>query len=455
VSESSADPPGGEPRRNPWWIPPFLGRAPALPPRLIDMLGVIGLALLFENYDQSMLTAALKHIALDFGVPESELGRVLGSVHFGAMAAFLLVPFADQIGRRRLFLISLLGVSLATVATGFSQTVDQFIAAQMLARTFMVTCAATAFVIITEEFPAAHRGWGIGILGALGAFGHGVGLLLFAAIDVLPYGWRALYMVGALPLLMLPWFRRRVTETARFDRHVRQRAARDDRPGWIAGWLEPLVALVREHPWRTVAIGVIGSLGSAGHAVGFQFSAFHVQTVHDWSPGQYTMMAVVAGLFGVVGNPYAGKVADRRGRRVVGFAVLAGFSLSALAFYHAPGWLLPLIWIPMVFTITGGNTIVRALSTELFPTSFRGTASGWLQLVEAAGRSSGLFLVYWGTPAGGSNVPMISIVVFCALLAGLVVLALPETGQRELEEISSDPASHPSVEVDPTPDPIG
>jgi MFS family permease len=224
---------------------------------------------------------------------------------------------------------------------------------------------------------------------------------------------------------------------------------------------------VRAHPWRTVGVGLIGSLGSAGHAVGFQFSAFHVQTVHGWSPGQYTLMAVAAGLFGVVGNPYAGRAADRRGRRVVGFAVLAGFSFCAVAFYHAPGWLLPLVWMPMVFTVTGGNTIVRALSTELFPTSFRGTASGWLQLVEAAGRSSGLFLVYWGTPAGGSNVPMISIVVFCTLLAGLLVLALPETGRRELEEISSDEAFRPStsaeasasagssVRTDPTQDPIG
>lgn len=102
------------------------------------MLGVIGLALLFDNYDPSMRPAGLEHIALDFGVPESELGRVLGTVHFGAMAAFLPIPFADPIGRRRLLLISLLGVSLATIATAFTQNVDQFIATQMFARSFLV-----------------------------------------------------------------------------------------------------------------------------------------------------------------------------------------------------------------------------------------------------------------------------------------------------------------------------
>jgi len=452
VSAAPPEAPDGDAPRNPWWIPPFLGRVPKIPEQNMRVLGVVGLALLFENYDQSMLTAALKHIAEDFAVPESELGRILGSVHFGAMAAFLLVPFADQIGRRRLFLISILGVSLATFATAFTQSVDQFIVTQMISRTFMVTCAATAFVIVTEEFPADHRGWGIGILGALSSFGHGLGLMLFAAIDVLPYGWRALYLIGALPLVFLPYFRARITETERFVRAREARESRGERPGFLAGWLAPMLGLARAHPWRTLAVGLIGSLASAGHAVGFNFSAYHVQTVHGWSPGQYTLMAVLAGLFGVVGNPYAGRTADRHGRRVVGFAVLSGFSVFAVAFYHVPGWMLPLIWMPMVFTVTGGNTIVRAISTELFPTSLRGTASGWLQLVEAAGRSGGLFLVYWGTVAGGSNVPMISMVVFCALGAGFVVLALPETGRRELEDISNDPVGSGS---EPLPGPIG
>jgi hypothetical protein len=56
---------------------------------------------------------------------------------------------------------------------------------QMLSRTFMVTCTAAAFVVVTEELPREHRGWGIGILGALGSFGHGVGLLLFAVYPLL------------------------------------------------------------------------------------------------------------------------------------------------------------------------------------------------------------------------------------------------------------------------------
>ncbi len=419
---------------NPWWIVPALGRVPEVPPDRIRMLGVIALALLFENYDQAMLTAALKQIAETFAVRESDLGLLLGRVHLGSIAAFLLLPIADRIGRRRMFLGSLVGLSLATFCSAFAPGIDSFIALQMLSRTFMVTCSATAFVIVTEEFPAAHRGWGIGILGALAALGYGLGLLLFAGIDFLPYGWRAMYVVGLTPLLLLPRFRRGVEETHRF----RQRRERTRTEGWLEGWWAPLRSLMLANPWRTLAIGAIGSLASAGHAVAFNFSAYFVQAEHGWAPGQYTAMAVVAGAVGIIGHPWAGRMADRRGRRAVGFALLGAYPLLTLAFYHGPGWMLPLVWIPLIFALTGGSTIVRALATELFPTSHRGTSSGFLQLSEAGGRSLGLFLVAWGTPDGAHATAMIDVVVFAALAAALIVLMLPETGRRELEEISSD-----------------
>ncbi len=424
--------------RNPWWIPRFLGRAPDIGPGRLRLLGTVALAILFEHYDQAMLTQALKQIADDFGLVESQLGTLLGMVRLGAIPAFFLIPFADRIGRRRLFLVSLIGMSAGTVLCAFTQTANQFIALQVVSRTFMITSSATAFVIVAEEFPAEHRGWGIGILGALGTFGVGLSALLFAVIDVLPYGWRAMYALGLTPLLLFPYFRRRVTETDRFAKHRDELAARGDTPGLLTGWWRPLASLVRAHPWRTVGIGLIGALGSAGHAAAYNFSAYFVQAEHGWAPGQYTALLLVAGTVGIIGHPYAGRFADRRGRRLVGFLLFSSFPPLALAFYRGPGWSLPFVWVPLVFTLTGGNTIARALSTELFPTSFRGTSAGWLQLLETLGAASGLFLVSWGTPSGESVVPMVEWVILGPLAAGLVVLFLPETGRRELEDISVD-----------------
>lgn len=425
-------------RRNPWWIPPFLGRVPEMPPETLRLLGVISLALLFENFDQATLTAALKQIALTYGVAEADLGRTLGFVHLGALPAFALVPFADRIGRRRLFLISVIGISVASFASAFAGSIFQFVAFQMVARVFMVTCSAMAFVIITEEFPAEHRGWGIGIVSAVGAFGVALALALFAAIELLPFGWRSMYALGILPLLLLPMFRREIRETRRFARHRDQSASEGRVLSDLAGWWRPIWSLLRAYPGRAAGIGLIGAFGAAGHSAVYNFSSYFVQSVHGWSPGDYTVMMVASGLVGIIGYPFAGRLADRAGRRRAGFALFAGFPLLALFFYQGPGWLLPLVWVPIIFTLTGGNTIARALGGELFPTSYRGTSAGWLQLAEAAGRSGGLFLVGAGTTRAIEITSMISGVAFASLLAGLVLLVLPETGRRELEEISAD-----------------
>jgi predicted MFS family arabinose efflux permease len=247
-----------------------------------------------------------------------------------------------------------------------------------------------------------------------------------------------MYALGILPLLLLPMFRREIRETRRFAQHRDDRAAEGHSLTSLAGWWRPIWSLLRAYPGRAVGIGLIGAFAAAGHSSVYNFSSYYVQSVHGWSPGNYTVMVVVSGLIGIAGYPFAGKLADRTGRRRAGFALFASFPLLSLVFYQGSGWLLPLMWVPIVFALTGGATIARALGGELFPTSYRGTSAGWLQLAESAGRSGGLFLVSAGTTRGIDLTSMISGVAFAALLAGFVLLALPETGRRELEEISAD-----------------
>ena len=84
----------------------------------------------------------------------------------------------------------------------------------MLVRTCVLAASTMAFVIVAEEFPAEHRGWGIGMVGALGACGFGFGAILFGFVERLPFGWRALYAIGVLPLLAMPRLRRGIPRRA-------------------------------------------------------------------------------------------------------------------------------------------------------------------------------------------------------------------------------------------------
>lgn len=424
--------------KNPWWIPPIFGGVPDVEPRLISLLGLVALALFFEQYDNSLLTSALKYIAADLGMQEHQLGGFLAAVKLGAVPAFLIVPFADRIGRRRVFLFSVVMLSLGTLATGFTVTPWQFILAQTVTRTFMLTASAIAFVIITEEYPAAHRGWAIGMLGALASAGNGLGAGLFAAIDSLPGGWRALYVFGLVPLLLMPLLRRRVQETRRFTDHQALEAAKG---GVLAGWATPLVRLARLYPGRALGIAVVGGLMAIGEAAVFQFTGYFVLTVHGWTPGQFALMFILGGAVGIMGNVVAGRIGDRVGRRIVGFVFLSFFPLFAWLFYHGPGWTLPIAWALFVFCNVAGGVIVRALSTELFPTSYRGTSAAWLSLVQTIGWAIGLGLV-----SLGSDIPTAtSVISLVVLIAAGALLSLPETFQQELETISHDADEEPAT----------
>jgi MFS family permease len=147
--------------RRPWWLPHFLGPIPAVEDHHLRVLGAVALALLFEEYDLAMLTAALPQIAAALGMLETDFGLYLGIIRLGALPAFVLIPFADLVGRRRVFLVTLVGTGLATLLTAFALEPWQFVVCQMLTRTFFVTGSAVAFVMIAEEFPAEHRGWGL------------------------------------------------------------------------------------------------------------------------------------------------------------------------------------------------------------------------------------------------------------------------------------------------------
>lgn len=411
--------------------PHLLGRVPReVGAAELKVLGFVTFALLFEHFDTSLLGNALAYIRADLDIPETDLGYFQMLIRLGALPAFLVIPFVDRLGRRRLFLLSMIGLSLGTMLTGFSQTAVQFVACQMITRTFVLTASAVAVVIVAEELPASARGWGIGMLAAVSAIGHGLGAVMFSLIEILPYGWRSLYVMGALPLLLLPMFRRQIKETARFQAHLAggMNAA--------AAWWSPLSAFASDRPRRALGMAALAATASLGHVVVLSFTGYFVLEYHGWEAYQLSMMVLVAGAVGVAGNVVAGRLADRIGRRVVGFVFLTLFPVGAWLFYNGPGWSLTALWAVLVFTMMGGNVIIRALSSELFPTSHRGTSTGVLVLMETLGAALGLFVLGTLQTQDGQLhllIPSISVVT---VLAGLMLFLFPETRQRELEAVS-------------------
>jgi MFS family permease len=418
-------------RQNPWWIPRFLGGVPVgVEPAQLRVLGFVTLAMFFENYDLGMFANALPQIAATFGLDSAAQGSFTATTRFGALPAFLLLPFADRIGRRRILLLAIAGMGVGSFATALARSPLEFVIAQLATRTCIVAAAIASFVVVSEEFPAYHRGWGIGMLGGVGAIGYGFGALLYGFIGWLPFGWRSLYAVGVLPLAFMPAFARGLRETGRF-------AALSQRAGRTPLVLVGIAELVRHHPRRALAIALIACLSSAGTGPSFQFVSEFLQTERGWRPGTFAALTVVFGAFAIVGNPVAGRLGDRYGRRRVAASVMALFPLASLAFFAGPERWVALPWTAMVFLSMATTVSVRTLATELFPTSLRGTGAGSLALLETVGVGTGLLLYAAAVGAFGSQSIALPLVAIACLGAAASVYLVPETARRELEDVSA------------------
>ena len=411
----------------------------------LKLLHAVAIALFVEEYDLAMLTAALPRIATEFQVDASNLSGFLGLMRLGALPAVFLIPYADRIGRRRVFLTSLVGMGVLTLLTAFTQSMWQFVAAQCLTRTFFVAGAAIAFVMIAEELPAKHRGWGIGTLGALASIGHGAGAALYAAVDILPFGWRALYFIGFLPVLFLPRFRRAIPETKRFERY--SRSVTDSTPVSMWSWALPLKRLMTRHPTRAVGIALVGFLPSLGLISAFQFAGYYTQQILGWSPGMYTAITLGGGGLALFGNVLTGRLGDHIGRRWIGSGLFLTFPIAVAMFYQGPAWAVPVGWMLMVLAGQGGRLITRALSTELFPTSERAAASGLFTILETCGAAAGLFVLFTYSDQQNDLSFVIPWLATAAAVSGLLLLLFPETKQKELEAITS----HGDVDLPPQP----
>jgi putative MFS transporter len=426
-------------RQNPWWIPPFLGGVPAgLAPEQVRLLGLLTFALFFENYDFSLLSNALPQLAATFGLPKAALGDFTSITRLGALPAFLLLPLADRIGRRRLVLLSVVGMSVGSLLTAASQSAPQFVICQFATRGFLIAVSVLAVVVVTEEFPAEHRGWGIGMLSGVAAIGFGVGALVYGLVQRLPFGWRALYVLGGSPVLLLPWLRAGVTETRRFQRARGALLAREGFGAALAGGFVPILGLVRQHPRRAAALGLIAGLSSAGMGVSFQFVSEFLQTTRGWTPGWFAVMSFFFGALGILGNTVAGRMADRYGRRRILVAALLAFPALTAAFYAGPPRLAAIPWTGMVFTGMATAVLLRAFGTELFPTALRSSAGGTLTLLETLGAVAWLLLYSRAMNWVGDQALVISVLSLATAVAAGAVFLVPETAGRELEQISDD-----------------
>jgi putative MFS transporter len=391
---------------------------------------LVGAAALFAGYDVNIFGLATPQIQHSLNIAEDQVGPTLATFRLAAIVALALAASADLLGRRRLLLVTIFGQATFTLLTAFAPDYHSFVAAQLLTRIFGYAEEMLCFVVIAEEIAAGARGWANGTLTSFYFLGAGVAAGLFGAVDILPYGWRALYFIGAVPLFLVGLLRQRLPETKRFE----AQGATGLKRGAVLGLFKDLL---REYPGR------IATAITAAAAYGFAISCptflaqKYLQEAYHYSPGQVSLLLIPGGLIGLGLAIAAGRLSDRIGRKpmAMGMAALAAISFFFF-FNHAPGWAVAPLWVLGFLGFFSGDTLIAGFALEIVPTHYRATVGALRYVIEIALGAVALTLEGQLYDRFHDHGPAIQWMLAAIPVTLAAILLLPEPAGKTLEEIS-------------------
>lgn len=386
---------------------------------------------MLDSMDFLLFTFAVIPIQKEFGLSKPTMGALTSvALIASAIGGIAFGRIADRIGRVRALSFSILLYSAATAGLATSHALWQLVAWRVAVGLGMGGEWSCGSVLVAESWPAEHRGKAMGLMQA----GWAIGALFAAALSATVlgrYGWRALFLIGALPAVLAFFVRRKVAEpdvwqqrtpeaTSWFEMFGPQFVRRTVVATLLASSV--LVAFWGVTSWLPAFLGSPISEGGAGLTV---------------TKSAAWLIALQAGAF--FGYISFGWIADRIGRRpAFTFFMIAATILVPLFAFRARTPATLLILGPLLgFFSHGCFSLFGAMLAELFPTRIRAAAQGFCYNAGRLVSAIAPFAIGAAAQTYGLALVIATAALFFAFGGGLVWL-LPETRGAELS--SPEPA---------------
>lgn len=344
------------------------------------------------------------------------IAAAAGGIAFGVVA--------DRIGRKRALIAAVLIYSVFTAACGLAQSAVQLAVFRICLGLGMGGEWATGAALVSESFPARHRGKALAFVQSSWAIGYGLAALINLIFMPL-WGWRGVFFVGVIPALFTVWIQQRVEEPK-----IWRNVASTDR-GRLSAIFDPSVAAI------TLAVTFMNAC-----------CLFAWWGLNSWVPA-YLRLPVSQGGVGLSSNAMSlfviamqvgmwfgyvcfGFIADAIGRKpaYVAFIGVAAVLLPLYGAMRAPVALL-LLGPFVAFFGTGYFSGLGAIVAEIYPTAVRATAAGFTyNFGRLASAAAPLTIGRIAETRGFGAAFTITGAAF--LLAALTWMWIPNTQNREL-----------------------
>ena len=382
---------------------------------------------MLDAFDVMLFALVLPYVRADLGLTSAQAGY-LGSVMLVAAAAggVGFGRFADRFGRTRALMLSVMLYSVFTFLCGFANTLAQFTFFRIFLGLGMGGVWTSGAALVSESWPAAHRGKALGIMQSGWAIGYAAAVLVTGFVQP-RYGWRAVFFIGILPALFTLWVQRRVKEPAIWTASSQ------------SGTKRPTLAAIFKSDIAALTI-VLTLMNTCTLFAWWGFNLWLPSYLKS-SPAQggvglgtaatttYLFVMQAGMWFGYI---TFGFVSDRLGRKktYVTYLLSAAVLLAVYVSIRVP--MVLLVLGPFVaFAATGYFSGFGAVTAEIYPTAIRATAQGFTYNIGRLASAAAPYLV--GTLADTHGFGAALLVCSAAfVLAAILWIWIPETKGRAL-----------------------
>ncbi|MFJ2322837.1 MULTISPECIES: MFS transporter [unclassified Pseudomonas] len=363
------------------------------------------------------------------------LARPLGGI--------LMAHFADRLGRKKVFSLSILMMALPCLLIGIMPTYAQigyFAPLLLLALRILQGAAVggevpSAWVFVAEHAPTGHRGYALGFLQAGLTFGYLIGALtatflaqVFTPAEILDYAWRYPFLLGGVFGVIGVYLRRWLSETPVFMAMEAQREARVELP---------LRTVLREHRLAMLPAMLLTCVLTSAVVVFVVITPTMMQKTFGMTASHTFALSALGIVFLNIGCVIAGLLVDRIGawRTVMLYSLLLPLGIAVLYGCLIMGG----DWVGLAYAVAGLACgvvgAVPSVMVGLFPARIRVSGISFTYNIAYAAWASITPLLLIGLMPWS---PWIC-VMFCAVMGVVGILSaayfgskMPRTGQCQV-----------------------
>jgi putative MFS transporter len=413
---------------------------------------------IFDALDNGFLGYAMPLMAAEFHIDNVMKGYLLGIGLYGGIVGQTVWGWlAEKKGRLFAFQGTILSFAAFTGLTALAWRPAVVLFTRFITGAGLQGFTPVDLTMVSEFAPTNRRGKYTGAISILWPFGAMVGLCI--SIYVLPrIGWRCLFLIGALPAVVIWYIRRRVPESPRWlvtqgriaeaVHSLKRLGATDEMIDEEVATPDETLGMKKEQgTWRDLVsrkrirntivacflwlANLYAPMSLTVWLPSIFISVFHMSLVKSLS---YTLITTTSGLLGRV---VAVLLIDKIGRKVaLGYSLfLAGVFMLMFGYMHTPHLVL-VVCVLLYFFNEHAGACQMAYIPELFPTQIRIKGTAWCSATARIFAATSPIVV--GYLLAANRYQLIAIIFSLTLFIPLLVTMIwgPETKGRGLEEVN-------------------